>query len=68
MKNKIIKKLKQNLTLSKIYILIIFIKEKNNKDELLIKELLENKGKNNDNFGNQNNIRLYMKIVLILDL
>ena len=36
------------------------IETKFNKDELLIKELLENKGKNNDNFGNQNSIRLYM--------
>ena len=31
-----------------------------NKEELIIKELLENKGKNNDNFGNPNNIKLYM--------
>ena len=31
-----------------------------NKNELIIKDLLENKGKNNDNFGNQSNIKLYM--------
>ena len=31
-----------------------------NKDELIIKDLIENKGKNNDNFGNQSNIKLYM--------